>query len=157
MLGYLKHISEGRFDDAYMLIRATNPFPSVCGRVCYAPCEGVCNRGQMDEPLAIRDLKRFAVDQFDLDSLEVPQVQKTEKKVAVIGAGPAGLACAHDLAVEGHEVTVFEALPEPGGMLRYAIPEYRLPKAELRKEIGYIEKLGVDDQMRSRDRQGYEP
>jgi heterodisulfide reductase subunit A len=143
VLGYLKHISEGRFTDAYMLIRAKNPFPSVCGRVCYAPCEGVCNRGQLDDPLAIRDLKRFAVDHFDLDSLEVPQITKTEKKVAVIGAGPAGLACAHDLAVEGHEVTVFEALPEPGGMLRYAIPEYRLPKEELRKEIRYIEKLGV--------------
>jgi heterodisulfide reductase subunit A len=143
VLGYLKHISEGRFADAYMLIRATNPFPSVCGRVCYAPCEGVCNRGQLDDPLAIRDLKRFAVDRFDVNSLEVPQITKTEKKVAVIGAGPAGLACAHDLAVEGHEVTVFEALPEPGGMLRYAIPGYRLPKEELRKEIGYIEKLGV--------------
>jgi heterodisulfide reductase subunit A len=143
VLGYLKHISEGRFADAYMLIRATNPFPSVCGRVCYAPCEGVCNRGQLDDPLAIRDLKRFAVDRFDVNSLEVLQITKTEKKVAVIGAGPAGLACAHDLAVEGHEVAVFEALPEPGGMLRYAIPEYRLPKEELRKEIGYIEKIGV--------------
>jgi heterodisulfide reductase subunit A2 len=144
VLGYLKHISEGRFADAYMLIRQTNPFPSVCGRVCYAPCEGVCNRGQLDDPLAIRDLKRFAVDHFDLDSLEIPQITKTEKKAAVIGAGPAGLACAHNLALEGHEVTVFEALPEPGGMLRYAIPEYRLPKEELRKEISYIEKLGVD-------------
>jgi heterodisulfide reductase subunit A len=144
VLGYLKHISEGRFADAYMLIRQTNPFPSVCGRVCYAPCEGVCNRGQLDDPLAIRDLKRFAVDRFDADLLEVPQITKTEKKVAVIGAGPAGLACAHDLAVEGHDVTVFEALPEPGGMLRYAIPEYRLPKEELRKEINYIEKIGVD-------------
>ncbi len=143
VMGYLKHISEGRFRDAYMLIKETNPFPSVCGRVCYAPCEGVCNRGQLDYPLAIRDLKRFAVDQFDIDSLEVPQITKTEKKVAVIGAGPAGLACAHDLAVEGHDVTVFEALAEPGGMLRYAIPEYRLPKTELKKEIGYIERLGV--------------
>ena len=143
VLGYVKHISEGRFNDAYMLIRDTNPFPSACGRVCYAPCERVCNRGQMDDPLAIRDLKRFAVDQFDLESLEPPQVQKTGRKVAVIGAGPAGLACAHDCALEGHDVTVFEALPEPGGMLRYAIPEYRLPKAELRKEIGYVEKLGV--------------
>jgi len=143
VLGYLKHISEGRFNDAYMLIRDTNPFPSACGRVCYAPCERVCNRGQMDDPLAIRDLKRFAVDQFDLESLEPPQIQKTERKVAVIGAGPAGLACAHDCALEGHDVTVFEALPEPGGMLRYAISEYRLPKAELRKEVGYIEKLGV--------------
>ena len=141
--GYLKHISEGRFQDAYMLIRETNPFPSACGRVCYAPCEKVCNRGQLDDPLAIRDLKRFAVDSFDIDSLEPPQVAKTDKKVAIIGAGPAGLACAHDVALEGHEVTVFEALPEPGGMLRYAIPEYRLPKAELRREIAYIERLGV--------------
>ncbi|MCX5815635.1 MAG: FAD-dependent oxidoreductase [Proteobacteria bacterium] len=143
VLGYLKHISEGRFEDAYMLIRETNPFPSSCGRVCYAPCEGVCNRGQLDSPLAIRDLKRSAVDRFDLDTLEPPQVQTTERKVAVIGAGPAGLSCAHDLAMEGHAVTVFETLPEPGGMLRYAIPEYRLPKAELDKEIGYIRRMGV--------------
>ncbi len=146
VLGYLKHISEGRYKEAYLLIRATNPFPSVCGRVCYAPCEEVCSRGQLDDPLAIRDLKRFAVDRCDVNSLEVPQITKTEKKVAVIGAGPAGLSCAHDLAIEGHDVTVFEALPEPGGMLRYAIPEYRLPKEELRKEIGYIERLGVSIQ-----------
>ncbi len=144
VLGYLKHISEGRFEDAYLLIRQTNPFPSACGRVCYAPCEAVCNRGQIDDPCAIRDLKRFAVDHFDLDTLEPPQIQKTEKKVAIIGAGPAGLACAHDLAVEGHDVVVFESLPEPGGMLRYAIPEYRLPKAELVKEVNYIKRLGVD-------------
>lgn len=144
VLGYLKHISEGRFADAYTLIRKTNPFPSACARVCYAPCEAACNRGQLDEPLAIRNLKRAAVDRFDLDALEVPQIQKTDKKVAVIGAGPAGLTCAHDLALEGHDVTVYEVLPEPGGMLRYAIPEYRLPKSELRKEIGYIERLGVD-------------
>ncbi len=143
VLGYLKHISEGRFEDAYMLIRETNPFPSACGRVCYAPCEGVCNRGQLDSPLAIRDLKRSAVDRFDLDSLEPPQVQKTERKVAVVGAGPAGLSCAHDLAMEGHDVTVYESLPEPGGMLRYAIPEYRLPKTELDREVGYIQRLGV--------------
>jgi heterodisulfide reductase subunit A2 len=143
VLGYLKHLREGRFEDAYRLIRATNPLPSACGRVCYAPCEAVCNRGQIDEPLAIRDLKRFAVDHFDLETLEIPQVQKTGRKVAIIGAGPAGLSCAHDLATEGHEVTIFEAKSEPGGMLRYAIPEYRLPKAEVKKEIGYIEKLGV--------------
>jgi heterodisulfide reductase subunit A len=84
VLGYLKHINEGRFADAYMLIRATNPFPSVCGRVCYAPCEGLCNRGQLDDPLAIRDLKRFAVDRFDLDSLQSPQIQKTEEKVTFL-------------------------------------------------------------------------
>ncbi len=144
VLGYLKHISEGRFSDAYLLIRETNPFPSVCGRVCYAPCERACNRGQLDAPLAIRDLKRFAADRFDFGSLEVPQIQKTEKKAAVIGAGPAGLACAHDLALAGHDVTIFEASAEPGGMLRYAIPEYRLPKREVEKEINYIRALGVE-------------
>jgi heterodisulfide reductase subunit A len=144
VLGYIKHISEGRFRDAYLLIRDTNPLPSTCGRVCYAPCESLCNRGQLDSPLAIRDLKRFAVDQFDIDTLEIPQVVKTGRKVAVVGAGPAGLAAAHDLAREGHEVTIFESLPEPGGMLRYAIPEYRLPKDELKEEISYIEKLGVE-------------
>jgi heterodisulfide reductase subunit A len=144
VLGYLKHISEGRFEEAYALIRATNPLPSVCGRVCYAPCEAACNRGQLDSPLAIRHLKRFAVDHFNVESLDVPQVQKTGKRVAVIGAGPGGLACAHDLVCEGNDVTVFEALNEPGGMLRYAIPEYRLPKAELEKEIGFIRRLGVD-------------
>ena len=144
VLGYIKHISEGRFRDAYLLIRDTNPLPSTCGRVCYAPCESLCNRGQLDSPLAIRDLKRFAVDQFDIDTLEIPQVVKTGRKVAVVGAGPAGLAAAHDLAREGHEVTIFESLPEPGGMLRYAIPEYRLPRDELKEEISYIEKLGVE-------------
>ncbi len=142
--GYLRLIRDGRFKDAYLLIRSTNPLPSVCGRVCYAPCEGVCNRGQLDAPLAIRDLKRFAVDSFNIDELPIPQVQKTDKKVAIIGAGPSGLACAHDLALEGHSVTIFEAQPEPGGMLRYAIPEYRLPKDELRKEIDYIKRLGVE-------------
>ena len=144
VLGYLKHISEGRFSDAYLLIRETNPFPSVCGRVCYAPCEQACNRGQLDAPLAIRDLKRFAADRFDFGSYEPPQIQKTEKKAAVIGAGPAGLAAAHDLALAGHDVIVYEALPEPGGMLRYAIPEYRLPKSEVEKEINYIKALGVE-------------
>ncbi len=141
--GYLKHLSEGRFEDAYLLIRETNPFPSVCGRVCYAPCEKACNRGQLDDPLAIRDLKRFAADQFDLSTLPAPQIQKTGKKAAIVGAGPAGLAAAHDLAIAGHEVTVFEASPEPGGMLRWAIPEYRLPKREVEKEIDYIRSLGV--------------
>ena len=143
VLGYVRHIRDGRFGEAYSLIRQTNPFPSVCGRVCYAPCEAACNRGQLDEPLAIRALKRFAVDRADVAALDAPQVEKTGKKVAVIGAGPAGLACAHDLALSGHGVTVFESSPEPGGMLRYAIPEYRLPKAELAKEIAYIERLGI--------------
>jgi heterodisulfide reductase subunit A-like polyferredoxin len=142
--GYIKLISEGQYKAAYKLIRETNPFPASVGRVCYAPCQEACNRGQMDEPLCIRDLKRVPGDQWNIEELEVPVVAKTDKKVAVIGAGPAGLTAANDLALKGHSVTVLEALPEPGGMLRVGIPEYRLPKKVLRQEISYIQKLGVE-------------
>jgi heterodisulfide reductase subunit A-like polyferredoxin len=142
--GYIKLIAEGQFKEAYKLIRETNPLPAVVGRVCYAPCEEACNRGQVDEPICIRDLKRVPADQWNIDELEVPAVTKTDKKVAIIGSGPAGLAAANDLALKGHNVTIFEALPEPGGMLRVGIPEYRLPKEILRQEIGYIQKLGVE-------------
>ncbi|MGA2146868.1 MAG: NAD(P)-binding protein [Bryobacteraceae bacterium] len=144
VLGYVKLIAQGKFREAYRMNRDVNPFPSVCGRVCYAPCETACNRGQLDEPVAIRQLKMFVADQVNLDELPVPTIAKTGKKVAVIGAGPAGLAAANDLALQGHQVTVFEAQPEAGGMLRYGIPEYRLPRETLRKEIGYIGKLGVE-------------
>ncbi len=142
--GYVSLTREGKFREAYELMRRTNPFPAVCGRVCYAPCEDACNRGQLDEPLASRALKRFVADQVNVDDLEIPQVTKNGKRVAIIGSGPAGLAAAHDLALKGYEMTIFEALPEPGGMLRYGIPEYRLPKEILRKEIAYIERLGVE-------------
>jgi len=144
VLGYIKLIAEGKFKESYELIRATNPLPAVCGRVCYAPCQEACNRGQIDEHLAIRHLKRFATDQVDIAKLEVPQITATGKRVAVIGSGPGGLAAANDLALKGHEVTIFEALPEPGGMLRYAIPEYRLPRELLGQEIDYIRRLGVE-------------
>jgi len=143
VLGYIKLISEGRFKEAYTLIRDTNPLPAVCGRVCYAPCEEACDRIHIDDSLAIKNLKRFATDQVNIDELEVPQITQTGKKVAIIGSGPAGLAAANDLALEGHEITIFETMPEPGGMLRYAIPEYRLPKEILQKEINYIQRLGV--------------
>jgi len=144
VLGYVKLIAQGKFREAYQMNRDVNPFPSVCGRVCYAPCETACNRGQLDEPVAIRDLKRFVADQVNIDELPVPVIAKTGKKVAVIGAGPAGLAAANDLALQGHQVTVFEAQAEAGGMLRYGIPEYRLPRETLHKEIGYIARLGVE-------------
>jgi heterodisulfide reductase subunit A-like polyferredoxin len=142
--GYIKLIAEGQFKEAYKLIRETNPLPACVGRVCYAPCQEACNRGQIDEPLCIRDLKRVPGDQWNIEELEIPVVAKTDKKVAVVGSGPAGLAAANDLALKGHNVTIFEALPEPGGMLRVGIPEYRLPKEILRQEIGYIQKLGVE-------------
>ncbi len=143
VLGYIKLIAEGKFQEAYELNRKSNPFPSVCGRVCYAPCEGVCNRGQLDEPVAIRQLKRFVTDIVNIEELPVAPINKIGKKVAIIGAGPAGLSCANDLALMGYDVVVYEAMPEPGGMLRYGIPEYRLPREILKKEINYIEKLGV--------------
>jgi heterodisulfide reductase subunit A-like polyferredoxin len=142
--GYIKLIAEGQFKAAYKLIRETNPLPACVGRVCYAPCQEACNRGQIDEPICIRDLKRVPGDQWNIEELEVPVVAKTGKKVAIIGAGPAGLAAANDLAHKGHNVTILEALPEPGGMLRVGIPEYRLPKKILSQEIGYIKKLGVE-------------
>ena len=142
--GYIKLVAEGEFKEAYKLIRETNPLPACVGRVCYAPCQDVCNRGEIDEPLCIRDIKRVPSDQWSIEELEVPPITKTDKKVAVIGSGPAGLAAANDLALKGHSVTIFEALPEPGGMLRVGIPEYRLPKEILRQEIGYIQKLGVE-------------
>ncbi len=144
VLGYIKLIAEGKFKEAYELNRNVNPFPSVCGRVCYAPCEEACNRGQLDEPVAIRQLKRFVADFVNIDELPIPQITESGKKVAIVGAGPAGLAAANDLALSGHLVTVFEAQDEAGGMLRYGIPEYRLPRETLRKEIDYIRKLGVD-------------
>jgi heterodisulfide reductase subunit A len=148
--GYVSLIKEGKLRDAYELMRRTNPLPAVCGRVCYAPCEDACNRGQMDEPVASRALKRFVADQVNIDSLEIPQVTKNGKKVAIIGSGPAGLAAAHDLALKGYEMTIFEALPEPGGMLRYGIPEYRLPKDILKSEIEYIERLGIEIETNTR-------
>jgi len=142
--GYIKLIAEGQFKEAYKLIRETNPLPACVGRVCYAPCQEACNRGQIDEPLCIRDLKRVPGDQWNIEDLEVPVVAKTDKKVAIVGSGPAGLAAANDLALKGLNVTIFEALPEPGGMLRVGIPEYRLPKEILRQEVGNIQKLGVE-------------
>ena len=142
--GYLKLAAEGRTEEAYRLIRAANPLPGICGRICYAPCEEACNRAQFDEPVAIRAIKRFVADHVDTDELEVPTVEKTGKRVAIIGSGPGGLTAAHDLALKGHEAVIFEALPEPGGMLRVGIPDYRLPKETVQKEIEYIKRLGVE-------------
>ena len=142
--GYLRLIASGKPQEAYELIHRTNPLPSVCGRVCYSPCEPACNRGQIDAPLSIRALKRFASDAVKIEDLAVPQIAANGQKVAIVGSGPAGLAAANDLALLGYAVTIFEALSEPGGMLRVGIPEYRLPKDILRQEIGYIQRLGVE-------------
>ena len=144
--GYIALIKQGKFKEALELIRRDNPFPAVCGRVCFRPCEPECERGKVDEPAAINALKRFIADCWLEGSMEKPEPMPKvyEEKIAVIGSGPAGLTAAYELVRKGYSVTVFEALPEPGGMLRVGIPEYRLPKKVLDAEIRYVEYLGVE-------------
>ena len=193
---YVQLIAEGRPEEAFLVARAPNPFASVCGRVCAAPCEDACRRGAIDAPVSIRALKRHVTEQFGVESvrpdtqaqllttdtqegnrytghLPLPFYKSAEaaagakapalrtdtvaagakapalhtgprRRIAVIGAGPAGMAAAHDLALLNYDVTVFEAAAEPGGMMRFGIPEYRLPRTLLRAEIDRIVSLGVD-------------
>lgn len=140
---YIALVRAGRLDDAYKVLLKTNPFPSVCGRVCDHRCESKCRRVTLDAPLAIRHLKRFITDYGNRPPVE-KVVPSRKEKIAVIGAGPSGLAAARDLVLRGYGVTVFEQYSEAGGMLRWAIPEYRLPKKVLRKEINDIVALGVE-------------
>lgn len=150
---YVNLIAQGRFAEAYRVARAPNPFASICGRICAAPCETACRRGKLDQPIAIRALKRFVTERFGVESMiDVlklqaalkPRILPKDKWVAVIGSGPAGMSCAHDLALAGYQVTVFEAQNVPGGMLRLGIPEYRLPHELIRLEINAILSLGID-------------
>jgi NADPH-dependent glutamate synthase beta subunit-like oxidoreductase/Pyruvate/2-oxoacid:ferredoxin oxidoreductase delta subunit len=143
---YLRFIGERDYAAAAAVIREKVPFPGVLGYVCDHPCEGVCRRGQVNQPISIRELKRFAAEQAERD-LTIAKINKkptTDKKVAVIGTGPAGLTAAYYLSLQGHAVTVFDALPLAGGMLRYGIPKYRLPREVLDREIKYIESAGVE-------------
>ena len=167
---YVQLIAEGRDREAYLTARSPNPFASVCGRVCAAPCEDHCRRGKIDAPVSIRALKRFVTEKFGVESM-LPDTQEDllqgsadlgnkwpghltvqlrggrqgaqGKRVAVIGSGPAGLSCAHDLALMGYSVQVFEATGVSGGMLRHGIPEYRLMRSVIDKEIEKIRGLGV--------------
>ena len=145
--GYIGLIREGRFEDALALIREKIPFAGVLGRICTQPCEKKCNRGQVDSSISIRGLKRFVSD-YERDrgkKIKIPaKAPAREEKIAIVGAGPAGLTCAYDLARTGYQVTVFESLPVAGGMLNVGIPEYRLPKEILEDEIESIKELGVD-------------
>lgn len=142
---YIRLISEGRFEEALHAVRAITPFVGVLGRICTRPCEGNCERGKIDVPIAIRSLKRFIADYEMRAGRErvSPVIRSREDKVAIIGSGPAGLSCAYDLNRERYPVTVFEAAPQAGGLLRYGIPEFRLPKEVVDNEISYIEDLGV--------------
>ncbi len=143
--GYIALINDGRYEEALKLFKEEHPFPGVCGRVCHHPCEEVCTRNDLDQPLAIQYLHRFLAD-YDFTS-EDPYVPETgeirEEKIAIIGTGPAGLTTAYFLARKGYLVTIFEKLPVAGGMMRVGIPEYRLPENILNAEISTIEKMGV--------------
>ncbi len=152
--GYVSLIAQGLFEEAYLLARSPNPLASICGRVCAHPCEAACRRKDIDQPIAIRALKRFVTERFGVESarkfaqidqcVERPRPPTSKPgRVAVIGSGPAGLACAHDLALMGHKVEVFEAAAVAGGMMRLGIPEYRLPRELLQAEVDYILHLGV--------------
>jgi NADPH-dependent glutamate synthase beta subunit-like oxidoreductase len=168
---YVQLIAEGKYEDAYLTARSPNPFASICGRVCAAPCEDRCRRGRIDAPISIRALKRFVTERHGVESMQpdtqdrlfegeldagnrwrshLPAMNASRgkvargQKIAVIGAGPAGLSCAHDLAVMGYKVTIFEATAQPGGMMFHGIPEFRLSRAIINKEVDKIVQLGVE-------------
>ena len=144
--GYVALLREGRYDDAVKLIRKDNPFPTVCAFICEHPCETRCRRMLMDSPVNIRGLKRFAVDNCS-DVPVPPKMDDTGKKIAVIGGGPSGLSAAYFLSIMGHKVTVFEKRAQLGGMLRYGIPNYRLPRERLQWDIDAILSAGVEAQL----------
>jgi heterodisulfide reductase subunit A len=143
--GYIALIREKKYLEALKLHRKSNPFPSICGRVCTHPCELSCARSLVDEPVAIMNLKRFIADfEMQLDEIPLPEMkEKKDKKVAIIGAGPAGLTAAYYLAQEGYQVRIIEALPFAGGMLKTGIPDYRLPSDILNREIDLVKRMGV--------------
>ena len=161
--GYVQAIAEGRYEDAYIIARTPNPFASICGRVCAAPCEAKCRRSALDAAISIRALKRFVCERFGVESaafdlgrvypdLLDPNRKRigAGRKVAVVGGGPAGLSCAHELALLGFATTVFEAQKVAGGMLVLGVPEYRLPREIIRAEIEAIESLGVEIRLDSK-------
>src|SRR2546423_5057776 len=141
---YVGLIAEGRFEEAYRLARDPNPLASICGRVCAHPCETACRRGEIDKPISIRALKRFLTEQYGPESKRPINVnegrgqKKLPFRVAVVGGGPVGLSAAHDLALMGYSVTIFEAAPVAGGMLYLGIPEYRLPRGVVEAQVREI-------------------
>lgn len=169
---YVQLIADGRPEDAYLVARSPNPLASVCGRVCAAPCEDACRRGAIDGAVSIRALKRYVTEQYGVESTrpdtqdqlraacpaegnryrghepltllrQPPASRRERRQAAIVGSGPAGLAAAHDLALLGYAVTIFEAAEEPGGMVRFGIPEYRLPRSVIRAEVDKVLALGV--------------
>jgi NADH-quinone oxidoreductase subunit F len=143
---YVAFIGQGKYQEALDVIRQRNPFPAICGRICHHPCEGKCRRGEVDQALSIRYLKRYVADLAYEQQKEPPEPFPITKrqKVAIVGAGPAGLTCAYFLAKMGYKTTVFEALPTGGGMLAVGVPQFRLPKEVLDREIAWIQARGVE-------------
>jgi len=179
---YVQLIAQSEYEKAYLTARSPNPFASVCGRVCAAPCEDACRRGKIDGPVSIRALKRFVTEKFGVESLapdtqtkllqietepgnktpwHLPMLRISRKnmahgqKVAVIGAGPSGVSCAHDLALMGYQVTIFEASEAPGGMLVHGIPEFRLNRSVIDKEIDRVVDMGVELKLNAPLRVGF--
>jgi heterodisulfide reductase subunit A-like polyferredoxin len=150
--GYIALISDGRYDDALRVIKEDNPFPAICGRVCNHACEDACSRALVDEPVNIHSLKRFVTDKvYEAPRQPIEPAERIHpQQVAIIGAGPCGLTAAQDLAKSGYGVTVFEALPVAGGMLRVGIPEYRLPADIIEREVADIVDLGIDLRLNTR-------
>ena len=144
MQGYVQMVKEGKYKEALEIIMEDLPLPGVLGRICPHGCEDACRRCEVESPVAIRDLKRLAADKFDPRQVEIKCAQPKQEKVAIIGSGPAGLSCAYHLAKKGVLSTIFESLPEAGGMLRVGIPAHRLPREILAQEIEVITNLGVD-------------
>jgi len=144
--GYVALLQQGRFKEAVELIRKSMPFPAICGRVCFSPCQEACSRKNIDQPVGIRHLKRLAADiEREQGRIKPDPIPKTHnEKVAIIGGGPAGLTAAYELAKLGYPVTVFERMPKLGGMMRYGIPDHRLRKYVVDNEIAYIQDLGVE-------------
>ncbi|MEP7158218.1 MAG: FAD-dependent oxidoreductase, partial [Chloroflexota bacterium] len=143
--GYLNLAAEGRFEEGYILSREPNPVAAMCAYVCSAPCERACRRGDIDRPLAIRAMKRFLVEWHQASGIpdDMPQITPRDTKVAVIGAGPAGIAVARELATAGHQVTVFDELPYGGGTMLIGVPAFRLPREAIEMDLKLVERLGV--------------
>ena len=148
--GYVQMVKEGKYKEALQIIMEDLPLPGVLGRICPHGCEDACRRSEKDEPVAIRDLKRLAADRFDPAEVTIDCLPMRQERVAIIGSGPAGLSAAYHLARKGIRSTVFEALPQAGGMLRVGIPEHRLPRRILDREIELIAKLGVEIRTNTR-------
>ena len=143
--GYMALIGEGRCADAVRLIRKDNPFPTACGLICEHPCEARCRRSMIDAPINIRGLKRMAVDNAPSNTVPLPEKQPaTNKRIAIIGGGPSGMSAAYYLELMGHHAVVFEEKSKLGGMLRYGIPDYRLPQDKLDADIDFILSTGIE-------------